>query len=149
MNYKKLFLIILVTFLIATVPSMFISSNIDYLNKPFAIPNIIFPIVWTILYLLMSIAYYLVSDHQKTLPIYLSQLIFNSLWTIIFFGLKLRLLAFIWLILLLLQVIYMTSMYFKIFCLVELESNNNSSYVYPVYNHIFLSGSSFLNSLMN
>jgi tryptophan-rich sensory protein len=114
MNYKKLFLIILVTFLIATVPSMFISSNIDYLNKPFAIPNIIFPIVWTILYLLMSIAYYLVSDHQKTLPIYLSQLIFNSLWTIIFFGLKLRLLAFIWLILLLLQVIYMTSMYFKI-----------------------------------
>ena len=100
MNFRKLIMITLVTFFIATFPSWFISSNIDYLVKPFAISKIIFPIVWTILYLLMAIAFYLVVDSKKTWLIYFAQLIVNSLWTVIFFGLRWRLLAFIWLIIL-------------------------------------------------
>jgi translocator protein len=113
-NLKKLLLIVLLTFVIATLPSWFIKSDIFYLNKPFNIPGIIFPIVWTILYLLMSISYYLVSNNKHTLGIYLAQLIVNSLWTLIFFGLRLRLLAFIWLILLIVLVTIMVIKYYKI-----------------------------------
>src|SRR5574344_1014007 len=96
------------------MPSWFIKSDISYLIKPFEIPKIIFPILWTILYILMALAYYLVSNNEKTTPIYLAQLVVNSLWTLLFFGLKLRLLSFIWLILLLVLVIIMTIKYFKI-----------------------------------
>jgi translocator protein len=113
-NFKKLIMIIFFTFIIATLPSWFIKMDISYLNKPFDIPGILFPIVWTILYILMSIAYYLVSDREKTLGIYTFQLIVNSLWTLIFFGLRLRLLAFIWLIFLLVLVTIMLIKYYKI-----------------------------------
>lgn len=114
MNYKKLFIIILLTFLIGTLPSWFISSDISYLVKPFDIPKIIFPIVWTLIYILMSISYYLVNNNDSTLGIYLSQIIVNSLWTVIFFGLKLRLLAFIWLIILFILVTIMLIKYYKL-----------------------------------
>src|SRR5574344_661652 len=114
MNYKKLFIIIILTFLIATLPSWFIKSDISYLVKPFEIPKVLFPVVWTILYILMSISYYLVSNSNNTLRIYLIQLILNSLWTLIFFGLKLRLLSFIWLIVFLITVVIMIIKYIKI-----------------------------------
>jgi translocator protein len=114
MDYKKLLKIILFTFLIGTLPSWFIPMDISYLIKPFDIPKILFPIVWTIIYILMSISYYLVSNNDKTLGIYLIQLVINSLWTLIFFGLKQRLFAFIWLIILLIAVAIMFIKYYKI-----------------------------------
>lgn len=114
MNFKKFIIILLLTFIIGTIPSWFISMDISNLVKPFDIPKIIFPIVWTILYFMMAVSYYLVSSKEKTLGIYLAQLIFNSLWTVLFFGLKLRLLAFIWLVILFILVITMLIKYYKL-----------------------------------
>ena len=114
MNIKKFILIVIFTFLIGTIPSWFISMDISNLVKPFAIPTIIFPIVWTILYLMMAISYYLVSEKSNTFGIYFVQLVFNSLWTVFFFGLKLRLFAFIWLIALFVLVVLMLVKYYKI-----------------------------------
>ena len=114
MNLKKFIIILLLTFIIGTIPSWFISMDISNLVKPFDIPRIIFPIVWTILYFMMAVSYYLVSSKEKTLGIYLAQLIFNSLWTVLFFGLKLRLLAFIWLVILFILVIIMLIKYYKL-----------------------------------
>lgn len=114
MNLKKFIIILLLTFIIGTIPSWFISMDISNLVKPFDIPRIIFPIVWTILYFMMAVSYYLVSSKEKTLGIYLAQLIFNSLWTVLFFGLKLRLLAFIWLVILFILVITMLIKYYKL-----------------------------------
>ena len=114
MNFKKFIIILLLTFIIGTIPSWFISMDISNLVKPFDIPRIIFPIVWTILYFMMAVSYYLVSSKEKTLGIYLAQLIFNSLWTVLFFGLKLRLLAFIWLVILFILVITMLIKYYKL-----------------------------------
>ena len=114
MNFKKFIIILLLTFIIGTIPSWFISMDISNLVKPFDIPRIIFPIVWTILYFMMAVSYYLVSSKEKTLGIYLAQLIFNSLWTVLFFGLKLRLLAFIWLVILFILVIIMLIKYYKL-----------------------------------
>ena len=114
MNIKKFILIVILTFLIGTIPSWFISMDISNLIKPFELPKIIFPIVWTILYLMMAISYYLVSEKSNTFGIYFAQLVFNSLWTVFFFGLKLRLFAFIWLIALFALVILMLVKYYKI-----------------------------------
>ncbi len=114
MNIKKFILIVILTFLIGTIPSWFISMDISNLVKPFEIPTIIFPIVWTILYLMMAISYYLVSNKSNTFGIYFAQLVFNSLWTVFFFGFKLRLFAFIWLIALFVLVVLMLVKYYKI-----------------------------------
>ena len=74
-------------------------------KPPFAPPGWLFPVVWTILFILMGVAAYLVyiSDSpQKTdaLKLYLVHLFVNFSWSIIFFRLEWYLAAFIWLVLL-------------------------------------------------
>ena len=85
------------------------SSSIEYntLIKPvFAPPSILFPIVWTILYVLMGVSYGILES--KSLVnleinfIYYLQLFVNGMWSIIFFTFEWRLFAFIWLLILIL-----------------------------------------------
>lgn len=97
-----------------------ISSFIDYnlLRKPFfSPPSILFPIVWTILYILMGISYgilkYKSLVNSKIKKIYYLQLCVNALWSLIFFILKWRLFAFIWIILLDVLVILMIINFYK------------------------------------
>ena len=119
-NYKLFFKILVCTFLIGNLFVFSVVINMDKYNsliKPFQIPNIIFPIVWTILFILMSISFYLITqkvDDKKYLYIYLAQLIVNSLWTLIFFGLGKYLFAFIWLIVLIILIIIMMIKYYPI-----------------------------------
>ena len=84
----------------------------EIIKPKFSPPSIAFPIVWTILYILMSISFYLVlkssnTDQKSSLKIYLFQLIINSTWTLIFFGFRNYLLGIIWIILLIVLVITM------------------------------------------
>lgn len=104
-DYKKHLIFTLVPVLlgflvgIITIPN----SNIDSI-----IPSWIFPIVWTILYILMGISSYLIYKQIKIIPkIYIIQLIINLLWSFIFFKFKLFILAFIWILFLILLVIIM------------------------------------------
>lgn len=112
---KKLFFITFFTFLIGVIPSLLVGNNVDYLRLPlFYPPKILFPIIWSVLYLIMSYSAYLVSKKDDSLLIlYFVHLIINSLWTVIFFGLKLRLFAFVWLITLFFVVIYMMIKFYK------------------------------------
>lgn len=87
-------------------------ATFDSFNQPpLAPPAWLFPVAWTILYILMGIACFLVWIHptnkqitakEKTLffVIYGVQLVFNFLWSIFFFNLGWHIFAFIWLILL-------------------------------------------------
>ena len=74
--------------------------------KPlFAPPGWLFPIVWTVLYILMGISSYLiyVSDspyRQGALTIYALQLVLNFIWPLVFFNMQNYLFALIILILL-------------------------------------------------
>lgn len=85
----------------------------DQLVKPvFTPPGWIFGPVWTILYILMGISVFLIWDkglrHPKVKPaiaIFLVQLALNAIWTPLFFGMHLILLAFIDIILLLIAII--------------------------------------------
>lgn len=78
-------------------------------QPPLAPPAWIFPVAWTILYILMGVASYLIyrlnpkTKQEKKLQtaeliIYFVQLFFNFMWTILFFKLEMRWFAFGWLI---------------------------------------------------
>lgn len=94
----KLCISLLAPFSAASIGSFFTFSAIptwyQALRKPtFTPPNSIFGPVWTILYILMGISLYLVwqSKNKKSklssYYLFFIQLILNSLWSIIFFGL--------------------------------------------------------------
>ena len=101
------------------IPNM--KSLYESLEKPFfAPPSIVFPIAWTILYILMGIASYKVYikkyqniDISSAIFVYEIQLLLNILWPIIFFSFRLYGLAFIELLILLIFVILTTIRFYK------------------------------------
>ncbi|MCX8074290.1 MAG: tryptophan-rich sensory protein [Clostridia bacterium] len=118
---KELLLFIFGTLFIGFLGSFLGDFDIyNNLTKPsFAPPSYIFPIMWTILYVLMGISAYMIYESgskntKRALNVYFIQLFINVIWSYIFFGLQLRLLALIWLILLLVTVIYMIVLFYKI-----------------------------------
>ena len=111
---------ILIPVIIGGVIGLIISRSIDYnsLQKPpLSPPSILFPRVWTILYVLMGISYGILDSKSlielKTKIIYSLQLFVNATWSLIFFTLKWRLFAFIWIIILDVLVIVMIIDFFK------------------------------------
>ena len=100
---KNLFYIFL-PIVLGAIIGFITSGSMDYeelIKPPLAPPSILFPIAWTIIYLLMGISYYLIKDKYKELNVvYYTQLVVNLIWPIIFFTFKLRLLASFWIILL-------------------------------------------------
>ena len=90
-------------------------------QPPLAPPAWLFPVAWTILYILMGVACYLIyrlepktKDEQKLqkveLIIYFVQLFFNFMWTIFFFRLEMRWFAFGWLIVMWLMILALICM---------------------------------------
>lgn len=95
--------------------------SFESISKPaFAPPQILFPIVWTILYLLMGVSFYLVwtsSSEQKKTPAYLVyglQLAANFAWTFLFFGAEQYYAAWIELLVLIALVIGMIFTFYPI-----------------------------------
>lgn len=88
-------------------------------KPPFAPPSILFPIIWTILYLLMGYSAYLVFQSQSTnrqaaLSVFFLQLLCNFFWPLIFFNLQAYLTAFLWLVTLFLLVLYLSILFCEI-----------------------------------
>lgn len=111
---------ILLPVVLGGIVGFIISGFMDYnmLQKPpFAPPAILFPIVWTILYVLMGVSYGILKSKGKTNDkinsIYYEQLFINLLWPIFFFVLDWRLFSFIWIILLDIAVIKMIIEFYK------------------------------------
>lgn len=82
------------------------TGSYDQIVKPpLSPPAWVFPVAWSILYVLMGIAAYLAwqanaVERSGALRFYLAQLIVNVLWPVFFFRLEWRLFAFFWLLLL-------------------------------------------------
>lgn len=95
-------------------------NNFTNINQPsFVPPDWVFPVVWTILYILMGISSYLVfvsnSNKKKSaLILYGVQLFINFIWTLFFFRLQLFEFSFILIIALILLVIAMSYKFYKI-----------------------------------
>lgn len=81
-------------------------------------PSWLFPIVWTILYILMGISVYLIYEKDKNVNrkpfiLYAVQLMLNFIWPIFFFGFEAYLFAFIILLTLIIFVVAMTITFYK------------------------------------
>ncbi len=105
---------ILFPVVIGAIIGIVIAPFMEYqtFQKPFiAPPSILFPIIWTILYVLMGISYGILKSKkltdQKINKIYYLQLFINSLWSIFFFVFKWRLFSFLWILLLIISVLIM------------------------------------------
>lgn len=88
-------------------------------RPPLSPPGWVFPVAWTLLYILMGIASYIVANSpvsrerkERALCVYALQLAVNFAWPVIFFKLSAYGAAFFWLLLLLLLVLA-TELLFK------------------------------------
>ena len=91
------------------ISALLTRKGMDFFNAavtkpPFTPPPAAFGIAWALLYLLMAIGIARVELRQaaksdsRSLYLYLLQLAFNFLWSLIFFQLRAYLIAFLWLI---------------------------------------------------
>ena len=101
--------------------SMGAMQSFGSLNQPpLSPPAWLFPIVWSVLYVLMGIAAYLITVSDKparaktAMTVCEVQLFFNFFWSIIFFNLEAYLFAFIWLIVLWVLIIVTAVLFFGI-----------------------------------
>lgn len=121
-QWKKLVICLVIPLAVGSLSALLTQNSMktfESINKPILSPPAwLFPIVWTILYIFMGIASYLVltscKENHTALTVYSIQLAFNFLWSIIFFNLKLYLFAFIWLILLWLLILETTILFYHI-----------------------------------
>lgn len=91
----------------------------ELIQPNFAPPAIVFPIVWTFLYILMGISSYIIiksdSDNKNdTLFVYGIQLLINLFWSVWFFVFRFYLLSFIWILLLIGFVLVMIKKFYII-----------------------------------
>ena len=86
-----------------------------FAQSPLTPPSWVFPVVWTILYVLMAIGYTRVREKcpEQSGKIYWIQLAVNFLWPIAFFNFNWFLFSFFWLLALLMLVILMTLSFSK------------------------------------
>ena len=85
-----------------------ISLYRDVVTPPLSPPSFLFPLVWTILYILMGVSSLMIykarsvsiKQRASALSTYASSLIINFAWSIIFFNFRAFFLAFVWLVLL-------------------------------------------------
>ena len=109
-NKIKVFVIaILIPLAVGALSAFLTKDNMDIYNRinmpPLAPPSWLFPVVWTILFILMGISSALIylSDNKNkydALKIYAVSLALNFCWSLIFFNLEAFLFAFVWLIIL-------------------------------------------------
>lgn len=122
------------TFIIAIIIPLAIGGISAFLTKdnmniygeintpPLSPPAFLFPVMWTILYTLMGISsafIWLQRENNKVqadnaLLIYTASLVFNFIWSLIFFNFRMYLFAFIWLAVLLMLIILTIVRYRKI-----------------------------------
>jgi translocator protein len=119
LNWKVLILSFIIVFAVAFIGSLFtdIGPWYESIKPSIAPPNYVFPVVWTILFLLIALSFYiaLATGKQKKniIGVYGVNFILNILWSYLFFTLKLPLFAFIEIIFLAISIILMISISLK------------------------------------
>lgn len=124
-RWKTLISAVIIPLLTGTISALISKDgmkNFENINQPpYSPPQWLFPVAWTILYVLMGIASYIVFtsncdiEHKRNALIFYGiQLFFNFLWSPVFFGAKLYLFAFIWLLVMWVLIILTMQKFFKI-----------------------------------
>ena len=93
------------------IVGIIISGRINYNNliqPPLAPPSFLFPIVWSLLYLLMGYSFYVYkknNSNETTETFYYFQLFINYFWSIFFFVFKWYFFSILWIFFLLFSII--------------------------------------------
>ena len=103
-----------------TRESMNIYQEIN--RPPLSPPSWLFPVVWTILYVLMGISAAMIytdaastpAERERALGTYAASLLANFGWSLIFFNHRAFFLAFLWLLVLLFLIVKMILQFYKI-----------------------------------
>ena len=108
-NWKKLLICLAIPLAVGGLGALLSGGMSDYgamVKPPLSPPGWVFPIAWSILYLLMGYASYRILESdaskeeiKKALFLYGIQLLANFIWPLLFFGGRWFLLSFFWLIL--------------------------------------------------
>ena len=125
-NIKKLVVCVAIPLAVGALAALLTRGAVaefSALEKPpFAPPAWLFPVVWTILYTLMGISSYMISEaktaddeKEKALTVYFYQLAVNFLWPIFFFDFGWYLFSFFWILLLWLLVLHMIRLFATIY----------------------------------
>ena len=130
MNVLKKYLKVLIPLIICiVVGSLFVYlGKVSYDNivtPKFAPPSFIFPIVWTIIYLIFYFTMIKFYDNSRIYNLYIIILIIQTLWNMVFFGLGSFLLA-----LLIIIILYIVSWLFVYYLSKE---NKKYLYIYLIY----------------
>ena len=140
---KNNIVIVGLTFFIPGIVSLLIKNTFSMYKSlvlpKLAPPGILFPIIWSILYVLMSISIIRVKDDDKNIIIYYVQLVLNAIWPLIFFLFKNYLLALMELIVLFIVVIYMSYLY---------KNDDNISFYLLIPYIVWLSFAFYLNTFV-
>ncbi len=111
-KYKPYIVSAIIALAVGGLSALLTMGNMDIESKfvmpPLSPPPFLFPIVWTVLYILMGIAAALVfvnrdknpEGAKNALTYYAVSLVFNFFWSILFFNLNAFLASFIWLLIL-------------------------------------------------
>lgn len=121
------YLLVIIPLVLGIIVSAFVDFNIyGSLRLPeLAPPSFIFPIAWTILYVLMGISLYLNRDNKNNMITFFIQLLINYMWVFVFFGIQSWLGGFVVIILLDIMILY---------CILEFYKHNKlSSYLMIPY----------------
>ena len=116
---------ILFTEAVGAISGLLTRAGTRYFNEavvkpPFSPPGIVFPVVWAVLYLLMGIGaarVYLSPPSRarsRSLFLYLLQLAFNFLWSVIFFNFQAYGFALLWLCALWVLILLMTVSFYQV-----------------------------------
>ena len=114
-NLKKLVISILIPLATGGIAGLLTRGSMDTYSQivrpPLSPPGWVFPVVWTILYILMGVAFYLVwqseYENKKTaLLLYFAQLAMNFIWPILFFNLEAYGISFVWLLIMLVLILF-------------------------------------------
>ena len=125
LNYKTLGICILIPLAVGGLSALFTMGSMqDFAalkQPPLSPPGWLFPVVWTVLFILMGIASYLVLEtasgveaKKSAFKAYFLQLGFNFMWSIIFFTLGAYEVAFVWLLALLALIVITTVKFYNI-----------------------------------
>ena len=115
MKDKLRYVLIIIPLLGGIIVSLLLNFDIykEIQLPSYAPPSILFPIVWSILYIGMGVVLFRIRNDFLELVIFLSQLILNYLWCFIFFTFKQFLLSYIVILLLDFLILYLLFLLFK------------------------------------
>lgn len=125
LNKCLLFICIAIPVIVGIIAGLLTRNSMEvfaYVEKPpLAPPAWLFPLVWTILYILMGISSYFIltsnaefEEKADAMRLYGYQLVVNFLWPTFFFNFRWYFFAFLWLVLLWILVFFMIRMFYRI-----------------------------------